>query len=77
MTWKITWYKIKLPIGWAILERSNCTLNEVLLKQRRGKIRVPRDRLNNVLLTWIFQMLVKQERQLLEGIELFKKILLR
>ena len=36
------------PTGQAVIERANCTLKEMLIKQK-GREKTPRDRLNNVL----------------------------
>ena len=41
------------PTGQAIVERANHTLKEMLIKQK-GRVKIPRDRLNNALLTLNF-----------------------
>jgi hypothetical protein len=41
------------PTGQAIVERANHTIKEMLIKQK-GRVKIPRDRLNNALLTLNF-----------------------
>ena len=41
------------PTGQAVVERSNCTLKEILNKQE-GVTEIPKDRLHSVLLTFNF-----------------------
>ena len=57
------------PTGQAVVERSNCTLKEILNKQE-GVTEIPKDRLHSVLLTFNFLMLMNKTQQLLRDIEL-------
>ena len=41
------------PTGKAVTERANCTLKEMLIKQK-GRAKIPKGQLNNVLLTLNF-----------------------
>jgi hypothetical protein len=63
--------------GQAVIERSNCTLKEILNKQK-WVTKIPRvhtDRLHSALLTLNVLMLMNKKQQLLRNIVLWKSLL--